>query len=68
MTRTDQHGQRDTTSLWPLYLEVHMEKTKAKIALAEAIAQALWIKGLISIQERDKINEHSREILQGAKC
>lgn len=45
-----------------------MEKKKAKVALAEAIAQALWIKGLISIEERDKINQHSREILQGAKC
>lgn len=45
-----------------------MEKTKAKIALAEAIAQALWIKGLISIEERDRINKQSREVLQGAKC
>lgn len=44
------------------------EKTKAKVALAEAIAQTMWIKGLITREERDRINAHSRKKLQSANC
>ena len=29
------------------------DRTKVKIAYAEAIAQAMWIKGLITPKERD---------------
>lgn len=45
------------------------ETVRAKIALAEAIMQAMWVKGLITIEERDEINKKNREsILRGANC
>ena len=31
------------------------DRTKAKVAFAEAIMQTLWIKGLITAKERDQI-------------
>ena len=45
-----------------------MEKTKAKIALAEAILQAMLVKGLITREERDKINEYCHAALTGTNC
>ena len=45
------------------------ETVRAKIALAEAIMQAMWVKGLITIEERDEINKRNREsIMLGANC
>ena len=44
------------------------DKTKVKISMAEAIAKALWLKGLITGKERDKINEHTRKRLQKENC
>ena len=45
------------------------EIVRAKIALAEAIMQAMWVKGLITIEERDEINKKNREsILRRANC
>ena len=43
-------------------------KAKTKQALAEAITQALWVKGLITKEERQKIDRHTEETLQKAKC
>ena len=45
-----------------------MSKEERKIALAEAIAKTLWLKGLITGKERDKINEHTRKRLQNGNC
>ena len=45
-----------------------MEQQKRKIALAEAILQAMLVKGLITREERDKINEHCRKALTRANC
>lgn len=44
------------------------DRTKVKIAYAEAIAQTMWIKGLISTKERDAIAKKSREKLRGGNC
>lgn len=45
-----------------------MEQQKRKIALAEAILQAMLVKSLITREERDKINEHCHNVLTGANC
>ena len=45
-----------------------MSKEERKIALAEAIAKTLWLKGLITGKERDKIIEHTRKRLQNGNC
>ena len=39
------------------------DKEKAKLALAEAIVQSLWVKGFISGKERDEICKRSKEKL-----
>ena len=39
------------------------EKAKVRIALAEAIVTQLWVKGLITSEQREKIDEKSRIIL-----
>ena len=44
------------------------ETVRAKIALAEAIMQAMWVKGLITIEERDEINQKNRESIIAANC
>lgn len=45
------------------------ETVRAKIALAEAIVQAMWVKGLITLDERNQINQKNREsILLAANC
>ena len=33
------------------------DRTKLRIAMAEAIMQAMWVKGLITVEERDLINQ-----------
>ncbi len=41
------------------------DKVKAKIALAEAITTQLWVKGLITQQQREIIDKNSRRTLAG---
>lgn len=45
-----------------------MEQQKRKLALADAIIQAMLVKGLITRAERDKIQNHCHEVLNGANC
>ena len=45
-----------------------MERQKRKLALADAIIQAMLVKGLITRAERDKIQTHFHEVLNGANC
>lgn len=45
-----------------------MEQQKRKIALAKAILQAMLVKGLITREERDIINEHCHKALTGVNC
>ena len=44
------------------------DRTKVKVAFAEAITQALWIKGLITVKERDQITKKSGEKLRKSNC
>lgn len=44
------------------------DRTKAKIAFAEAIMQTLWVKGLISTKERDQIIKKTGEKLRKSDC
>ena len=44
------------------------DRTKAKVAFAEAIMQTLWIKGLIISKERDQISKKTGEKLQKSNC
>ncbi len=44
------------------------DKTKVKIALAEAITKQLWVKGLITQQQREKIDKNSQKTLAKADC
>jgi hypothetical protein len=44
------------------------EKTKAQVALADAIIMAMWTKGLITLEERRKISEKTAATLQAANC
>lgn len=43
-------------------------KAKTKQALAEAITKVLWAQGLITDEERQKIDRHTEETLQKANC
>lgn len=45
-----------------------MEQQKRKIALADAIIQAMLVKGLITREEREKIENHCHKALTGANC
>ncbi len=45
-----------------------MEQQKRKIALADAIIQAMLVKCLITREERKKIEKHCHEALTGANC
>lgn len=45
-----------------------MEQQKRKIALAKAILQAMLVKGLITREERDIINEHCHKALTVVNC
>lgn len=42
------------------------DRTKVKIALAEAIATQLWVKGLITQKQREIINNSSQKALRKA--
>ena len=45
------------------------DRTKLRIAMAEAIMQAMWVKGLITVEERDLINQKNREsFMTEANC
>ena len=44
------------------------DRTKVKIAFAEAIMHTLWVKGLITAKERDQIVKKSVELLQQSNC
>ncbi len=44
------------------------DKAKVKIALAEAITKQLWVKGLITQQQREQIDLNSRKRLAKGKC
>ena len=44
------------------------DKTKAKVALADAIIMAMWTKGLITLEERRKITEKAAQRLQAVNC
>ena len=44
------------------------DRTKVKIAFAEAIMQTLWIKGLINAKERDQIAKKTGEKLRKSNC
>ena len=44
-------------------------RTKLRIAMAEAIMQAMWAKGLITVEQRDEINQKNREsFMNEANC
>ena len=42
------------------------DRTKVKIALAEAITTQLWVKALITQKQREKINNSSQKALRKA--
>jgi len=44
------------------------DRTKAKVAFAEAVMQTLWVKGLITTKERDQIAKKISEKLQKSNC
>ena len=44
------------------------DRTKAKVAFAEAIMQTLWIKGLITAKERDQIFKKTGDKLRESNC
>ena len=44
------------------------DKQKVKIALAEAITKQLWVKGLITLQQREIIDKNSQKILAKPNC
>ena len=44
------------------------EKTKVKIAFAEAILQQLWVEGLIRQQERERIARRTAEGVKNGEC
>jgi len=44
------------------------DKTKVKVAFAEAVLQTMWIKGLITAKERDQITQRTAQKLQQVNC
>lgn len=44
------------------------DRIKAKVAFAEAVLQALWIKGMITAKERDQIAQKTSEKLRKSNC
>ena len=44
------------------------DKAQVKIALAEAITKQLWVKGLITQQQREIIDKKSQKDLKKADC
>lgn len=43
-------------------------KNKAKEAFAAAIVQTLWLKGMITAKERDRIQQKTQEKLTRGNC
>ena len=43
-------------------------KENVMLALADAITQAMWIKGLITLKERDRIKQQCHESLSRSNC
>ena len=43
-------------------------KNKAKEAFAAAIVQTLWLKGMITSKERDRIQQKTQEKLTRGNC
>lgn len=44
------------------------DKSKVRIAFAEAILQQLWVEGLISQQERENIARRTAEGMKSGEC
>ena len=44
------------------------DKSKVKIAFAEAVLQQLWVEGLISQQERENIARRAAEGVKSGDC
>ena len=44
------------------------DNQKVKIALAEAITKQLWVKGLITQQQREIIDKNSQKVLTKPNC
>ena len=44
------------------------DKIKVKIALAEAITTQLWVKGLITQEQRETIDKNIRETIAKGNC
>ena len=44
------------------------KKTKVKIAFADAVITSMWLKGLITAQERDQMQQKCNEKLQKSNC
>lgn len=42
--------------------------TRLRIAYAEAITQTMWMKGIITTEEKNKINKMNREKLAKGSC
>ncbi len=43
-------------------------RTEKRIAFAEAVTQTLWIRGLITVKERDQIAKEAGDRLRRGKC
>lgn len=43
-------------------------RTDKRIAFAEAVTQTLWIRGLITVKERDQIAKGAGDRLRHSKC
>jgi len=44
------------------------DRTKVKVAFAEAVLQTMWINGLITAKERDQIAQRTAQKLQRMSC
>lgn len=44
------------------------DRTKVKVAFAEAVLQTMWINGLITTKERDLIAQRTAQKLQRMSC
>ena len=44
------------------------KKTKVKIAFADAVITSMWLKGLITTQERDQMQQKCDEKLRKTNC
>lgn len=44
------------------------DRTKVKVAFVEAVLQTMWIKGMITAEERDRITQRTAAHLQKSNC